>query len=471
MTTVITAVTHRFEAEFVRVLEAADGLDLVRRCADVAELLSAGSAGVARVAVVSPDLRGLDRDALRHLAGHGVRVAGLVGPDDDEGERRLRQLGVATILRPVDEAVDVSIALTSLAGSTTSGGPWSGEPAVGAGGVGLEGAWHGIPDADAVPLTSAVGDPAAPRPTPVTVVWGPTGAPGRTTVAVTLAAHLGGAGVRTLLVDLDTWGASVAQVLGLVDEAPGVAAAARASEQGTLDVAGLARLAPEVVPGLRVLTGIPKAERWPELRAAAVEDVLRLARGVVDHVVVDAGFAVEDDEELSYDTAAPRRNAATLTALEAADQLVVVGAADPVGLQRLVRAVQDVHVLPSPRPLVVVNKVRATVAGPRPRRAIAEVLARFAGMESVRFLPWAPAECDAALLAGRVLTETAPHAELTTALRDLAAALDDRLAPSTRARARRRERGDRQPDRSTIAPRARGDDRLTPPLPGRRRAV
>ena len=93
MTTVITAVTHRFEAEFVRVLEAADGLDLVRRCADVAELLSAGSAGVARVAVVSPDLRGLDRDALRHLAGHGVRVAGLVGPDDDEGERRLRQLG------------------------------------------------------------------------------------------------------------------------------------------------------------------------------------------------------------------------------------------------------------------------------------------------------------------------------------------------------------------------------------------
>ena len=189
-----------------------------------------------------------------------------------------------------------------------------------------------------------------PAPTPVTVVWGPTGAPGRTTVAVTLAAQLAAAGVRTLLVDLDTWGASVAQVLGLVDEAPGVAAAARASEQGTLDVPGLARLAPEVVPGLRVLTGLPRADRWPELRAAAVEDVLRLARGVVDHVVVDAGFAVEDDEELSYDTAAPRRNAATLTALEAADHLVVVGAADPVGLQRLVRAVQDVAVLPSPRP-------------------------------------------------------------------------------------------------------------------------
>ena len=123
MTSVLTAVTHRLEAEFVRVIEGAADVTLVRRCADVEELLSAGAAGVARVAVVSPDLRGLDRDALRHLAGHGVRVAGLVATDDEEGERRLRQLGVATILRPVDDAATVARALVALAGATTSGTP------------------------------------------------------------------------------------------------------------------------------------------------------------------------------------------------------------------------------------------------------------------------------------------------------------------------------------------------------------
>ena len=112
MTSVLVALTHRFEAEFVRTLEAAPDLVLVRRCADVAELLSAGAAGAARVAVVSPDLRGLDRDALRHLAGHGVRVAGLVGPGDDDGERRLRQFGLATILGPGDAPGDVAAALT-----------------------------------------------------------------------------------------------------------------------------------------------------------------------------------------------------------------------------------------------------------------------------------------------------------------------------------------------------------------------
>ncbi|MGL4178698.1 MAG: AAA family ATPase, partial [Dermatophilaceae bacterium] len=353
---------------------------------------------------------------------------------DEDGERRLRQLGVATILRPDDDAAAVEQALTAVAGGSTS--VPAAEPGQHADPMG-----GGPDDLEAMPQ-----DDSPRPPSPVTVVWGPTGAPGRTTVAVTMAAQLAAAGIRTMLVDLDTWGASVAQVLGLVDEAPGVAAAARASEQGVLDVPGLARLAPEVVPGLRVLTGLPRPDRWPELRAAAVEDILRLARGVVEHVVVDSGFAVEDDEELSYDTVAPRRNAATLTALEHADALVVVGACDPVGLQRLVRAVQDVAVISAPPPTVVVNKVRTGVAGPRPERAVREVLGRFAGMDDVRMLPWSPGECDAALLAGRVLTETAPAAPLTRALAELAAALDPRAASGGRgagagSRHARRHRG------------------------------
>ncbi len=432
MTTVLTAVTHRHEAAFVEVLGSVPTLTLVRRCADLAELLSAGAAGVARVAVLSPDLRGLDRDALRHLAGHGVRAAGLVAPDDDDGERRLRQLGVGTILHPGDEPATVVAALTALGGAGVGGDAVDDSGTADAG---------SLPDAEALP--SGDSDPAAPS--PVTVVWGPTGAPGRTTVAVTIAARLAAGGVRTLLVDLDTWGACVAQVLGMVDEAPGVAAAARASEQGGLDVPALARMAPEVVPRLRVLTGLPRADRWPELRAGAVEDVLRLARSVADHVVVDTGFALEDDEELSYDTAAPRRNASTLAALESADRLVVVGAADPVGLQRLVRAVQEVALLPSPPPLVVVNKTRTSAAGPRPERSIAEVLARFAGLEAVRFLPWSPQECDEALLAGRALTEVHPRAALTVAVGELAAALDPRVAsvsPGRRGGRRRRAGGD-----------------------------
>ncbi len=428
---VLVAVTPRLETGLVTALEDAPDVSVVRRCPDLADLLASAAAGLAAVAVVSPDLRALDRDALRHLAGHGVRVAGIVDGGDEVGERRLRQLGVAALLAPGDEPEVLAEALRSLVAGTTTRPADPLESLVG----------PPSPWAPREPLET----PAVPGRGVVTAVWGPTGAPGRTTVATTVAAALAQSGVDTLLIDLDTYGASVAQALALVDEAPGLAAAARASENGVLDVPGLARLAPRVSPRLRVLTGIPTPHRWTEVRGAVVEDLLALARSLVDHVVVDCGFGLEDDEELSYDTAAPRRNATTLTALEQADHLLVVGSGEPVGLQRLVRAVQDLADRTAPVPIVVVNRVRAGVAGPQPERQIREVLARFAGLESPRFVPWAPADCDAATLAGRTLIEQAPHAAVTEALVSLAAVVDERVAAPGSARGPARRRVGRRP--------------------------
>jgi Mrp family chromosome partitioning ATPase len=437
--TVLVAVTHRLETGLVTALEEAPGVTVVRRCADLPDLLAAASAGAAAVAVVSPDLRSLDRDAVRHLAGHGVRVAGLVDPDDEAGERRLRQLGIALVLGPQAGPDDLAERLRALVAGTTShpapdvqdpldlavgepSSPWA---------PGARGAAPNHPPAQAGAGRSTLHEPGRGL---VTAVWGPTGAPGRTTIAVTLAATLAEAGVPTLLIDLDTYGASVAQALALLDEAPGLAAAARASESGALDVPGLARLAPEAAPRLRVLTGISTPGRWTEVRAPVVEDLLALARSLAAHVVVDCGFGIEDDEELSYDTAAPRRNATTLAALEQADHLLVVGSGDPVGLQRLVRAVQDVASRPAPAPLVVVNKVRAAVAGPHPERQIREVLTRFAGLEAPRFVPWAPQECDAATLAGRSLVEHAPLGVVAGAVGALAALVDARVPSAEQTR-------------------------------------
>jgi Flp pilus assembly CpaE family ATPase len=182
----------------------------------------------------------------------------------------------------------------------------------------------------------------------------------------------------------------------------------------------LARLAPEVCPGLRVLTGIPKAERWPELRAAPLEHVLSLARRLVRFTVVDCGFSLEDDEELSYDTLAPRRNAATLTSLSVADAVMAVGAGDPIGLQRLVRGLQELGTVASPTPTVVVNRVRASAVGSHPQRRIGEALTRFAGIDDLRFVPDDPATLDEALLTGRLLAESAPDSDVRQSIRALA---------------------------------------------------
>jgi Flp pilus assembly CpaE family ATPase len=192
-----------------------------------------------------------------------------------------------------------------------------------------------------------------------------------------------------------------------------------------------------VVPGLRVLTGIPRAQRWTELRAPSVAHLLTVARQLSQFVVIDCGFAIEDDEELSYDTLAPRRNAATLTALESADDLLVVGAADPIGLQRLVRAVQDLAAVPSPTPRIVVNRVRASAVGSRPERRIADALVRFAGMEDITYLPWDQVSLDGAMFAGKSLAEFAPQSDLRRAI----ASLTSPYAVSAPEQRRPRSRG------------------------------
>src|SRR4029078_13533171 len=69
-------------------------------------------------------------------------------------------------------------------------------------------------------------DPDLPVPEPgeqseagrAVVGWGPAGAPGRPTVAVSVAAELSRRRRRVVLADLDPWGGSVAQHLGLLDE-------------------------------------------------------------------------------------------------------------------------------------------------------------------------------------------------------------------------------------------------------------
>src|SRR3546814_20290271 len=66
------------------------------------------------------------------------------------------------------------------------------------------------------------------------VVWGPTGGPGRTTVALGLAGEMARRGAAPLVLDVDPWGGSVGQHLGVLAEASGPLACARAHSPGDL---------------------------------------------------------------------------------------------------------------------------------------------------------------------------------------------------------------------------------------------
>jgi MinD-like ATPase involved in chromosome partitioning or flagellar assembly len=185
-----------------------------------------------------------------------------------------------------------------------------------------------------------------------------------------------------------------------------------------------------VQPGLRVLTGIPRPGRWPELRPSGLEVVWDVVRDLADWTVVDCGFGLESDEEMSFDVAVPRRNGATLCTLAQADVVVVVGTADPIGLHRLVRGLQDLReVLAPSRPRrVVVTRVRESAVGSPPQRKVADALARYAGVADALLIPDDRPACDAAMLAGRALVDVAPQSPARRALARLAGEL---AAPET----------------------------------------
>jgi MinD-like ATPase involved in chromosome partitioning or flagellar assembly len=282
-------------------------------------------------------------------------------------------------------------------------------------------------------------DPAtlAPR---IIAVWGPAGAPGRTTIAIGLAAELAGRGLPVCLVDADTYGGAIAPALGLLDESPGFAAACRLAGSGSLTADELDRVAQRAPLGsalrgthaeLRVLTGIGRPHRWPELSAERVTSVLEECRAWRPIIVVDTGFNLETDEELSSDLLAPRRNAATIAALRAADDVVAVGAADPLGLARLLRTYPDLlDVVLTTRVRVVVNRVRSSVLGLDPAGQVRQTLDRFGGVSDAVLIDDDPHAADAALLTARSVVDAAPRSALRAGIARLADALEVEDAPS-----------------------------------------
>jgi Flp pilus assembly CpaE family ATPase len=168
--------------------------------------------------------------------------------------------------------------------------------------------------------------------------------------------------------------------------------------------------------------------------------VWALARGLAETTVVDCGFCLEQDEELSFDTAAPLRNGATLSTLQNADVVLAVAAADPVGLQRFVRALSDLReAVPRADVRVVVNRMRSSVVGSNPDRQVRAALERYAGVQRIVVVPDDRPAVDAALLKGQTLAEAAPTSAVRQAIARLAADLAG-VAASSRPRRRGRVR-------------------------------
>jgi len=402
----VVAAGAGWESPVLELVAGRPGLVVLKRCVDVDDLLAAGSSGQADAALVALDAPGLDQSAVDLLHRHQVRVVAVAGGGSPDATRaRAARVGVDA-LGDVHDLPGLLDLLESDADPVVPGD----EP----------------PD-DELPPSATSGR--------VVVVWGPAGAPGRTLLATGIAAALAGRGLRTTLVDADPHAASVAQQLGVLDEVSGLLSAARLTGEGLLE-ARFDAVQRALGDRLTVVTGLPRPDRWVEVRAGVVEHLLEVAR-THGHVVVDTGFSLEDDPGSDLVTR-PGRNQLTLGALDVADEVVVVGAADPVGLARLARGLVELRERRGGAPVrVVVNRMRSTLSWSE--RDIVGMVEGFSRIVGVHFLPDDRATADRALTTGTSVAELG-DTELGRAVAAVAEALVPSPSPHREHRSRLRTR-------------------------------
>ena len=482
------------DADILRVLsQAGSGLCIVRRCADLPELLSAGMAGLASFALLDTGFDEIDRTVLDRLTRAGLSGLLLVEAREEERWRSAgwpilrRDTAPSRICSTVQDLVRRSLtdvgasgpapapgALGAVvpempAGPAATSDDWlsAATPAsAGSGGAAQETAWleelwrqSTGPDADGKPpvppqpalpgndssgladceqqesrepATESVADAAGQG--RIVLVWGPHGAPGRSTVAASLAHGLAGSG-GAILVDADVEAPSLVQILGMPEDSSALAGAARLATHGRLDAESFQRVLAPVEGGLSLLGGLGRAGRWRELPPAAMTEVWLQCRRAAAWTVVDvAGGAIDND--IDDFTLEPGRGAVTADLVSHADVVLVVGGADPVGVRRLLQLLDEVgsSVTPAGRIEVVVNRVRASAAGPSPQQALREALSRFGGLEDIVLLPDDPATADACLLQGRSIMEGAPASALGKAMSALVDRIDPQIAAVRKAR-------------------------------------
>ena len=451
---VVVLANPALEGELVQAIDQhGEDMVVVRRCADLAEVRAAARSGIATLAVLEGEDPDLDATALADMHGAGMAVVILALPDQADV---LRAMGADAVADPANPTHVVE-ALISLDPASLDAGPHypptptsSPTPSPKArpappsslsfaaastyitrpappthANAGSRQVGQGAGHAPAYPPspTSAPIDPDRP-PGHVIAVWGTSGAPGRSTVALNVAAARASMG-PTILIDADTAAPSLAHMLGLPVDVSGLAAMGRFSARGGIHVLQLGRALVDLSSDLRVLTGLSAPQRWREVSPPAMAEILTSSRLLADSIVVDVTSGSLDAP--SFQRSGGARDDVMTTVLRQADTVAVVARGDAVGLSRLGHALRWWEDLDTQGELhIVINQVSAASAGPRPVTAVVHALETMAAGATISIIPEDSAVAQA-LLRGQALIWSSPDAPAAKALADLARSVAPRV--------------------------------------------
>ena len=406
MTTIILAAAG-FAGESALVAGApAAGITVARRSLDAADLLAAAATDPNMPIVLNGQVPRISPDIVARLLGGKRTVIGL--SSDEADSHLLRVLGVSRVVQ-IQAAADLTMRAVAA------------EILHGAAGVWDTGNWqHQVLDP---------GQGVSPPIGQTVAVWGPAGAPGRTSVAIALADEFSREGSRTFLVDADTYAPAICFNLGIIEDSNGIVVACRNADNGTLNSRSL-QLSSSVLRGqLHVLGGIPRTERWPDLRHSALTSIWDIARATFAKTVIDVGPCIEDEggvvQHGGGTLLSSRRNAAAVTGLTAADVVVAVTRDDPLAISRLIAQLPTINQLGVDAP-VVVALIRS---GDRRSGSSAIAALQGGGINlPVVAIPFDAGGYRNAVAQGALLSEVAPRSPALKGVKALSKALATAMA-------------------------------------------
>lgn len=407
MTQVLIAVDFELDLILFELLGRVDNVTVVARPADEIELLALCRTSGADIVILGRYFPGLDGDVVAGILSTGTKVLGF--GDDSQA---LEAIGIGHCVPTLADETFMRQALDETLSFT-----------------------H-VPPRPMAPPVSTSG-----RGTIITV-WGTGSSPGRTVTAINLGDHGARLGHRTVIVDADTVSATLAACLGLMEESSHLASLCRleAEKRPPTDIAGVPHAA--LRENFHAITGLTRADRWPEIRPAVLTAALQRLATLYDLVIVDVSDRIDPDDDLAdpfYD-----RHCATRAALDACDISIVLASGDPVGLQKLIKLLgtQRAEDLRSTM-RIGITKVRDSAVGRPAERRMREVLERFAGVAPDFVFSDERVVLDGALLDGRTLYEANPRSALSAQYAEVVAGLlPDRLR-SRRASGRKTARRQR----------------------------
>ena len=172
----------------------------------------------------------------------------------------------------------------------------------------------------------------------IIAVWGPAGSPGRSTLALCLAATLARRDQRVIAVDADSYAPSLAPLLGLHESRSGVQSLSRQARLETVEDKTLEACAVHYPLGgqsFSVVTGLNSPSQYVDCGSLAWSLALTTLRQAGHTLVVDLAAPLL---QLPGETiGGPMRNALTLATLGLADRVLAVANPTPLSILRLSR--------------------------------------------------------------------------------------------------------------------------------------